>query len=176
MNASPFAALKARWQTLAPREQFALGVGGWTVGLSLLWWLALSPALQTLRMADAQRAELDQRLQTMRALQTEANALQALAKVSGGEALRALEASVKQRFGSSAQLNVAGERATVTFKAASGDALAQWLAQARVNAHALPTEAKLTRGPAPTSTAAAAAPAMTMPLITWDGSIVLLLP
>lgn len=172
------ASLKARWDTLAPREQLALSVASWTVGFGLLWWLALSPALQTLRLADAQHVELDHRFQAMQALQTEAKALQALAKVGGSEALRALEASVKQRLGSSAQLNVVGERATVTFKMVSGDALAQWLAQARANAHVLPTEAKLTRSPTPntTATTTAATPVAAVPLITWDGSIVLRLP
>jgi len=65
---------------------------------------------------------------------------------------------------------VAGERATVTLKGVSADALAQWLTQSRVNARAAPTEARLVRnaavsGPTPSASAA-----------TWDGSVVMTLP
>ena len=184
MNASFFnvaqhmAPLHARWQVLAPRERLAVGLAAWVLGLGLLWWLALSPALQTLRAADLQRVELDRQLQVMQALQTEAKSLQGLSKLGSNEALRALEASVKQRLGSSAQLNVVGDRATVTVKAVSGEALSQWLAQARANARALPTEARLTRSPMASAATsdATATPAATPPTVTWDGNIVLRLP
>ena len=80
---------------------------------------------------------------------------------------------------SAAQLNVVGDRATITLKGASADALAQWLAQARSNARATPVEARLTRS------ATAAAPAGQTPVTLgrpvvamprWDGTLVLALP
>ena len=61
------------------------------------------------------------------------------------EARRLLDASVKS-FGATAQLQIAGDRATVTFKGASADALAQWLLQVRLNVRAVPGEARLLRG------------------------------
>ena len=104
------------------------------------------------------------------ALQAQAKTLQAQPKLSYDDALRALESSVKQGLGPTARLQVAGERATVTLKGVSADALAQWLTQSRVNARAAPTEARLVRnaavsGPTPSASAA-----------TWDGSVVMTLP
>lgn len=167
-SSSGLTLLKARWIALAPRERLALGTAAWVLGLGLLWWLALSPALQTLRAAQVQHIALDRQYQIMRGLQNEAQALLSVPKISTAEALKALEASTKQDLGTSAQLNVVGERVTVTFKNVPPDTLAQWLAQTRVNAHALPTEAKLTRSTGRSSPAAIAT--------TWDGHIVLRLP
>lgn len=161
------ASLTAQWGKLAARERSAVRAAAVLVAAALLWWILLSPALQTLRNADRQHAELDAQLQKMRSLQTEAQTLQASPKLSYDDALRALEASVRQRLGGTAQLSVAGDRATVTLKGVSADALAQWLAQARINARALPAEARLVRSP----TAAAGSPGP-----TWDGSLVLSLP
>lgn len=167
MSTSLKASLSARWQTLQARERLAVSLAVVVVGLGLTWWVLLSPALQTLRTADTQRVELERQQQLMLALQTEAQGLQSQPKLSSSEAQKALETAVKQTLGPTAQLQVAGERATVTLKAVSAESLAQWLAQTRVNAHALPTEAKLTRTPA---TGAPQAP------VTWDGSIVMRLP
>ena len=57
-------------------------------------------------------------------------------------------------------MSVVGERVTVTLKAASADALAQWLVQVRLNVRTTPTEARLVRNAAG----------------TWDGVLVLTLP
>ena len=99
----------------------------------------------------------------MRGLQAQAKALQSSPKVNTSDALRALESSAKQRLGSNTQINVVGERASVTLKAVNPDALAQWLAQARVNAHALPVEAHLVQ-----NLEAGAA--------KWSGTVVMRLP
>ncbi|MDB5851588.1 MAG: ral secretion pathway protein GspM [Rhodoferax sp.] len=160
------ASLQLQWDRLAPRERRSVAAALALVAIALLWWVALAPALRTLRGAEAQHQLLDAQLQTMHRLQAEAQALQAQPKLGFEEALRALEASVRQRFGTTAQLSVVGDRATVTLKGASADALAQWLAQARINARALPAEARLQRSPG-------AVPA-TGP--TWDGTLVMSLP
>jgi general secretion pathway protein M len=153
------------WRARAPREQLGMALASAAVVATLLWWLALAPALQTLRNSGLQAAQLDAQMQTLRGLQAQAQALQAQPKMARDEALRALEASVKQRLGATAQLSVQGDRVTVLLKGTSADALAQWLAQARVNARALPTEARLQRS-------AGAAPGAG----SWDGSLVLALP
>ena len=157
------APLRERWQGLAPRERLAMQLAAGLVGLALSWWLLIAPALQTLRLAATLGTELDLQLQQMRGLQLQAQALQAAPPLGTGEALRALEASVKQSLGATAQLNALGERASVSVKGISPERLAQWLAQARVNAHALPVEAHLTRSNEPGA-------------VKWDGSIVLRLP
>ncbi|WP_225976039.1 type II secretion system protein GspM, partial [Paracidovorax avenae] len=76
-SASRAEALRARWKTLAPREQSLVLAAGTVVAVALLWWVALAPALRTLREAPAQHAALDAQLQRMQALQSEALQLQA---------------------------------------------------------------------------------------------------
>ena len=126
---------------------------------AVLWWLALAPALSALRTADKQGPLLDAQLQQMQRLQAQAKTLQAQPQLAAAEVQRLLEASVKP-FGATAQLQVLGERATLTLKGASADVLAQWLTQVRQNARAVPNEARLVR-------ASAAG--------TWDGTLVLIL-
>ena len=167
MTSSAFlAGLRGHWQALAPREQALVRAAAGIVVLALLWWIGIAPALQVLRQSEAQRHSLDLQLQQMQSLAAEARTLQSRPAIRYDDALRALESSVKQGLGPGAQLNVAGERATVTLKNVPAAALAQWLAQARVNARALPAEARLLRGAAPAGAGGA----------TWDGTLVLNLP
>lgn len=153
---------QARWRALAPREQSAVLLAAGLLSLALLWWVALAPALQVWRSAETQARILDAQLQKMQSLQTLAQALQAQPRLGTEEALRALQATVSQQLGSTAQLSVSGERATVILKGASAAALAQWLTQTRINARLVPTEARLSRSPAAPD--------------GWDGSLVLALP
>jgi general secretion pathway protein M len=162
---SRFSAAQDFWRGLATRERSGIALATTAVAVILLWWLALSPALQTLTLAQTQATQLETQLQAMHALQAQAKALQAQPKMGRDEAVRALESSVKQRLGANAQFTLQGERAMVTLKGASAQALAQWLTQARVNARSVPVEARLQRSAA----ASAAAP-------SWDGSLVLSLP
>jgi general secretion pathway protein M len=150
--------LQARWTSASQREQQWLLAAVALVLGAVLWWLALAPALTTLRTADKQGPLLDAQLQQMQRLQQQARALQSQPRPALDEARRLLEASVKP-LGATAQLLVAGERVTVTLKGASADALAQWLAQVRLNARAVPSEARLVRSATG----------------SWDGTLVLTL-
>jgi general secretion pathway protein M len=158
------APLRARWTALDSRERTLVITAASVIGVALLWWIGVSPALSTLRQADAQQRALAAQVQKMQSLQAQAQAIQSQPKINRDDAMRALEASVKG-LGPTAQLNIAGDRATVTLRNTGADALARWLSQARVNARAIPSEARLTR-----SAASAAGPAM------WDGTVVLSLP
>lgn len=157
------APLQARWEALAVREKRLVTTATALLVLALLWWVALAPALRTLRSAPAQHQTLDAQLQHMRSLQAQAQALQAQPAMRKDDALRALESSMSQLPGTTAQLAVVGDRATVTLRGAPAEALAQWLIQVRINARAVPAEARLTRR------AGAGAP-------IWDGTLVLTLP
>ena len=108
--------LAAAWARLGARERRLAALAATVVGLALLWWLGLAPALRTLREADSQRAALQVQAQQMQRLKTEAEALKALPRLSRDEALRALEAAVQQRLGASGQLSVVGDRANVALK------------------------------------------------------------
>lgn len=162
--------ISERWAQLADRERRLVVIAITLVAVAALWWLGLAPALTSLRSADARHRQIDTQLQQMHALQTQAKTLQAQPRLSYDETLRALETSVKQGLGPTARLQVAGERATVTLKGISAETLAQWLAQARVNARATPSEAHLMRNAAVSAPGAAAGGA------TWDGTLVMRLP
>lgn len=150
--------LQARWDSISRREQQWLLAALALVLGAVLWWVALAPALATLRSAEQQHQLLDAQLQQMQRLQAQAKTLQAQAPMSFNEARRLLEASVKP-LGTAARLSIVGERVTLNLQGTAPDALAQWLAQARLNARAVPSEARLLRNAAG----------------TWDGMLVLIL-
>lgn len=97
---SPFARvtapLSAALDRLSPRERQAVLTALWVVGLSLLWWLAVAPALATLREAPARHARLDAQLGQMQRMAATVNALrsESTAQSPGrDQVLRALEAA-----------------------------------------------------------------------------------
>lgn len=157
------APLQARWAGLAGREKRLVKLAIALVLLAGLWLLLLAPALHTVRQADAQARVLDAQLQQMKALQTEAQSLQSQPAITYEEAQRALDLATRQTLAATARLQVSGERATVTLQNAAPDALAQWLAQARLNARSVPLEARLSRLANGGGT-------------TWSGVIVMSLP
>ena len=163
LPASLQSTLQTRWASVAPREKAMLAAAAGLIVLAVVWWLLLSPALTVLRAADAQHRALDAQLQSMRGMQAQAQALQSRPKVSYDDASRMLATLVKKNLGAQAQITMAGERATVTMKAVPPEALVSWLAQVRVDAHALPIESRLTRSTTDTKSG-------------WDGVVVLVLP
>jgi len=155
--------LRTRWSRMPGREKNLVRLAALLVLGLALWLLSVGPSLRTLRTADAQSRTLDAQLQQMLALQAQAQALQQQPPLAFDDAVRALTAATQQTLGASAQMAMAGDRASITLKNASPDTLAQWLAQARVNARAVPLEARLTRA------AAAGSPG-------WSGVLVMGLP
>lgn len=148
--------LQTRWRSVSPREQRWVLLAGGLTALALLWGLAMAPALAVLKAAPAQHQALDAQLQHMQRLQAQAKALQAQPVLSVDEARQALEAALVP-IGAGAQMTTQGDRVTVTLKAVSASALAQWLATVRQNAHTAPVEARLVRNPAG----------------SWDGTLLL---
>jgi general secretion pathway protein M len=165
-------ALQQRWTALSNREQNLLRWAAVVLILAGLWWWGLAPALQALREAPAQHARLDAQWQHLTELQTQAQTLQKLPRMTQAAALKALQNSTSEHLGAGAQLNTTGDRSTVTLNAVSPEALSRWLVQVRTQARAVPVEAHLQRtskeaNPKPSGTAA---PAL------WSGSVVLSLP
>ncbi|WP_296491673.1 type II secretion system protein GspM [Rhodoferax sp.] len=148
--------LQTRWRAVSRREQRLVVLAALLIGLALLWWLALAPALAVLKAAPLQHRALDAQLQSMLRLQAQAQALLAQPVLTADESRQALEAALKP-LGGAAQMAIQLDRVTVTLKAVPASALAQWLATARQNAHAAPVEARLVRNPAG----------------SWDGTLVL---
>ncbi|MCR6478289.1 type II secretion system protein M [Variovorax sp. ZS18.2.2] len=172
--------LKARWAALETRERQMVGAAIALVALALLWWVALAPALRTLAAAPAEHAQLDAQLQQMATLQNRAKALQSQPRLARDDALRSLETSVREGLGvNNAQLMTAGgDGATVTLRATPASTVAQWLAQARGNAHAVPREVHLTRAPVapPATPTPASKDAPQLPQVRWEGTVVMALP
>ena len=155
--------LRARWAGLPGREKNLFRLAALVLVAVVLWHFSLAPGLATLRTADAQARTLDAQMQQMQAMQAQAQAIEKQPALSFDEAMRALATATKQTLGTTAQLTTAGDRASITLKDASPDALAQWLAQARVNARSHLVEARLVRGAAPTGP-------------VWSGVLVMGLP
>lgn len=151
---------RQRWSALAPRERRLVAVAGSVIIAAVLWWVLVGPAISMLGSAPARHQALDAQLQRMQLLQAQAQALKSEPRKGHDEAVRALETTTREQLGATAKLVVAGERATLTLSGTPGGALAQWLTQARVNARALPAEARLNRNAAG----------------AWDGTVVLSLP
>jgi len=152
--------LQTALERLSPRERNAVIATAWVAGLFLIWWLALAPAIQTLRQAPAQHAQVDAQLASLRAMASTAEAVRAqnTAQPMGRtEALRALEESMTT-LGETGQLNVVGDRPTVTLRGTPPEALATWLARVRLNARLTPVEAQLSGDTTP---------------VSWSGSLVL---
>jgi general secretion pathway protein M len=152
--------LRAHWAALAPREQALVAGAVALVAAALVWWIALAPALGTLRSAEEQHRTLDAQLEQMQRLQAQARTMQAQPRQPAGESLKQLEAAIREQLGVSARYSIAGERVSLTLTNTPAAALAQWLSQVRTNAHAIPGEAKLTRNASG----------------GWDGTVVVTLP
>ena len=89
-----WATLQARWHSVSAREQRLVTWGVAVVGLALLWWVALAPALKMLKTADQQRGVLESEWLQMQTLQAQAKVLQAKPLLAASDARRLLDASV----------------------------------------------------------------------------------
>jgi general secretion pathway protein M len=157
------ATLHNHWQQLTPRERLGVGVLGWLLGIWLVWAVTLQPALQTLHDSAERRAQLAQQLHRMQALQSQAQNLQQQTALSPAEALQRLR-QLTPTTDTGLQLNQNNGQVSVQVNAVPATALASWLAQARRQAHALPTEVHLTLAN------------KDGPGASWNGRIVLRLP
>lgn len=157
------------WRGLHARERRAVALAMAVVVTALLWWVALKPALATLRQADAQNTQLQAQLNTMQGLAAQAGSLKAQPRLSRDDRLRALEAATTQHLGAAGKLGVVGDQVTATLQAVPPHAFALWLADVRVNARLTPTEARLARSTATTTATTTATVTATGP--TWQGSL-----
>lgn len=155
------------WAARAPRERLALVTAAVVLALGLLWSLAIAPAWRTLRDAPAQRASLAPQWERMRGNAAEAQQLlgQKAPPLPRSESERALQTATQRHLGSSAQVSLLGDRASVTLQDVPAGALALWLEEVRVNARLTPGEAQLTQ------TLTAATPSSAD--IRWSGTVVL---
>ena len=138
------APVQTRWAQLSRREQSMVRGALLILALALVWFVALRPAIATLRNAKSQGPQLRAQLQDMLQLQAQAQVLQAVPAAQTQDSKNLLEAALPT-LGATAQMSLTGDRATITLEGSSADALAQWLTQARLNARARPLELHLTQ-------------------------------
>jgi general secretion pathway protein M len=140
------APLLARWRALSDRDRLAAGIALAAIALLLLWWVAVQPALRTVRAAPVQIDRLDAQLQVMQRQAAEAAELRGTAPLTAAQSTAALQAATA-RLGQRGRLVVAGERATLTLNGATGAQLRDWLSEARSGARARPLQVQLNRSP-----------------------------
>ena len=137
--------LAAAWAQRQPREKRLLLAAAAVVVVALVY-LAIAPAVRTLKAAPAQLAALETQLQTMQRLADEAQALRGKPAVPMEQGRVALQASAT-RLGDKARMSLQGERAVLTLTGLPAEQLTGWLAEARINARARVVESQLQRTP-----------------------------
>ena len=175
---------QSRWQGLNARERLLVSVFFGLFGIWLFVSIAISPALRTLNSAQQQRAEVAQQVVQMRALQQRAQELQKTKPLSRDESLRSLQ-SITPAGNPALQMTVQGDRVMVQLKNLSASQLANWLAQARSNAQALPDEVHISRSATSSVSSSISVSALSgvnangntaNATAAWDGQIILRLP
>jgi general secretion pathway protein M len=135
---------RARWRSFAPRERVALAVGAALLALFIVWSLLVAPAWRVSREAPVELDRLEAQLQQMQRIAADAKTLKGAPPVSAAQAVEPLKAATA-RLGGKASLVFQGDRATLTLNGVSGEALRDWLGEARSAARARPTDVQLTR-------------------------------
>lgn len=154
---------RSMFQALPDKDRQRLQYLAAAMLCTLLWFLNISPALQTYQQAPLQLARLEQQSETLKALQLQAMALQKAPRIKAQDASAVLPQIMASTLGSGAKLNLEATRATFQVSSVSAEALAQFLEAARNQAHALPTEAHLQKFKAGTQD-------------KWRGTLILNLP
>lgn len=155
------------WGQRDTREKTLITAAAVLVSLALVWLVGMAPALKTLRQFDASRSAQQAQLQTLRTLQLQAQTLQSQPHINASAARQALKTATDKAFGTQADISISNGNVTANLRNVSPDALAQWLASARSNAHATPVQMRITRS-ATVNTAGGT--------VGWSGSVQLTLP
>jgi general secretion pathway protein M len=175
---------QSRWQGLNARERLLVSVLLGMFGVWLFVSIAISPALRTLNASESQRAEVAQQVVQMRALQQRAQELQKTKPLSRDESIRSLQ-SITPTGNPALQMTIQGDRVLVQLKNLSASQLANWLAQARSNAQALPDEVHISRSATSSVSSSSSVSALSgvnangntaNATAAWDGQIILRLP
>lgn len=134
--------LRARWQTMAPRERRLVTVAAWLLGVTLVVMLGVRPAWKTLQEAPVQMREIDAVLDEMNRQAAEVKQLRQLPPVPPAQAETLLR-SATERLGPGATLRMQTDRVLVTLSKVPGPELAEWLREIRSSARARAVEANV---------------------------------
>jgi general secretion pathway protein M len=117
----------------SPREQTGIRVAVLLVGVWLVWRVAVAPGLQVLALSDNRQAALDLQLAEMQTLQQEAKRLGSQTQADADAALQQLR-SLAGMLGPDTRVNPQTDRVSIEFKAATPQALADFITQSRTQA------------------------------------------
>ena len=126
--------------TRSPREQNGIQLALGLLGLWLLWSVAVAPAWELLRHSQAKREQLNHQTALMQQLQQQAQWLRQQTAVSPEQAAQSLQ-SLSASLGKPISFRRQGLNVSLSFKDASPASLAEFLAQARGQAHTQVLEA-----------------------------------
>lgn len=136
-----------RWQQLGERDRRAIAWGASLLGLALLWWLALAPAINTLREAPARIATERATVQRLKGMAQEAQSLQGQVRAPGEASALDQLRQASAGLGDRAQVTIQGDTVLVTLVAVTAEEWAPWLAQVRLNAQLKPSQVRLRAAP-----------------------------
>jgi general secretion pathway protein M len=148
------ALLRAWLERQSPRERRLLGGAASVLMLALVWWALVAPALQTYRQSSSAHAKLELQIAQMQSLAAEAAKLRAVPRANSAQVQAWLDGATKKL--GKASVAMQGGRVQVSFAGASPEALAAWLAEARIKAQLVPLEAHWKKNAS----------------LLWDGSLV----
>lgn len=135
------------WQQLGERDRRAVTWGAILLGLALLWWVGLAPAIKAWREVPARIATERATLQRLKDMAQEAQALQAQARAPNeASALERLR-QTSTLLGEQAQFTAQGDAVLVTLAAVPAEQWTSWLAQVRLNAQLKPSQVRLRAAP-----------------------------
>lgn len=158
------AGLRKLWQQRPVRERRLMLAGSVLVLAIGVWQVVLGPAWSVWRSAPERQRQLDAEMRQMLDLQAEARQLHAAPPLARDKAIMELRASAQQLLGPGVELQEQNNLLRVTIQAASAEALAQWLAQARSQSQARTVQADLQRQEAGSSE------------VLWRGQIQMRMP
>ena len=114
----------------SPREQTGIRAALWLLGGLLVWRMGVAPGLQVWSQSDSRQATLDRQLAEMQTLQQEAKRLGSQTQGGADAATQQLTA-LASTLGPDTRLHPQVDQVSIEFKAASPQALADFITQAR---------------------------------------------
>lgn len=178
-------AFAKRAAALSPREQTLVMGGAVVLLVALVISVGVLPAWRSLQQGPARQQALNAQVTRVAQLEAQAQVLKSRPVWSGAEAAKKLQASsaglaatggaaggagVAVAAAEPLQLSLSAQQANATLRALPADTLAAWLTAAREQAHAVPSEAKLTREASAGGAGGAEA------ADRWSGTVVMRLP
>lgn len=151
--------ISASFVSLSARERLMVLIAFYLVLGAFIWWVLLSPALNTLKNAPSQQLLLDQEIQAMQKMALEAKTIRAESKDLPRNFEQSLRLLSENSLPGQTNITSAAGKLTVTLDPVSGQKLLQWLEAIRTELHSKPQELQIKASET-----------------QWQGTVVFLIP